>query len=383
LAEFVRDESVGGLVLAAATVAALIWANISPGSYEDVWSTTFGPDSPFHLHLDLHAWINDALMTLFFFVVGLEIKRELAVGELRRPRDAAVPLFAALGGMIVPGAIYAAMNAGTSGADGWGIPIATDIAFVLGVLSLLGSRAPSGLRLFLLAVAIIDDIGAIIVIALFYSDSIDLLALAGAGVAVVAVIALRAAGMTRPVVYVIPAVALWLLLHESGVHATIAGVALGLLTPTSTVAGRAVLDDIQHLLHPVSAMIVVPLFALANAGVVLRVDSIRDAASSRIAWGVLLGLVAGKTIGLTGAALLARRLRFGALPRDLETGHIVGGAALAGIGFTVSLFVADLTFTGGAGLADAKIAILAASVVAGVGGSLLIASATKRSKTAG
>jgi NhaA family Na+:H+ antiporter len=345
---------------------------LAPGTYDDLWSSTVGPSSPLHLDLSLHAWVNDALMAVFFFVVGLEIKRELVVGELKSPRDAAMPAIAALGGMVVPALIFLALNASGSGREGWGIPIATDIAFVLGALSLLGSRAPIGLRLFLLAVAIIDDIGAIIVIAVFYSAGIDFAALAG-GVGVIAVVvAMRKLGIVSPFAYVLPALVLWYLMHESGVHATIAGVALGLLTPARPIGDRAVLDDLSDRLHPLSALAIVPLFALANAGVTLSSDALRDAATSRIAWGVVLGLVVGKTVGITGAALLARRLRVGSLPSDVETRHLIGGAALAGIGFTVALFVADLTFGGTENLAVTKIAILVASIIAGTLGAVVL-----------
>ena len=372
LAEFIRDETTGGIVLAVATVAALVWANVAPGSYDHLWSTTLGPSSPLHLDLSLHAWVNDALMAVFFFVVGLEIKRELVVGELTSPRDAAMPALAALGGMAVPALIFLAFNATGAGREGWGIPIATDIAFVLGALSLLGSRAPTGLRLFLLAVAIIDDIGAIIVIALFYSDGIDFAALAGGVGVVLVVVAMHKLGIVWPIAYVIPAIMLWFFLHESGVHATIAGVVLGLLTPARPIADRAVLADLEHRLHPISALAIVPLFALANAGVTLSRDALREAATSTIAWGVVLGLVVGKTVGITGAALLARRLRVGSLPNGVETRHLIGGAALAGIGFTVALFVADLTFGGTEELAETKIAILVASIVAGTLGALIL-----------
>jgi NhaA family Na+:H+ antiporter len=289
-----------------------------------------------------------------------------------------MPAIAALGGMVVPALIFLALNASGSGREGWGIPIATDIAFVLGALSLLGSRAPIGLRLFLLAVAIIDDIGAIIVIAVFYSDGIDFAALAGGVGVVVVVVAMRKLGIVSPIAYVIPALVLWYLMHESGVHATIAGVALGLLTPARPIGDRAVLDDLEHRLHPISALAIVPLFALANAGVTLSSDALRDAATSRIAWGVVLGLVVGKTVGITGAALLARRLRVGSLPSDVETRHLIGGAALAGIGFTVALFVADLTFGGTENLAVTKIAILVASIVAGTLGAVVLSSTRSR-----
>ena len=375
-AEFVREETVGGLALMLATVAALVWVNVAPTSYDAFWASTVGADGWFHLDLTLHSWVNDALMTLFFFVAGLEIKRELVVGELSNRKAAAMPAFGALGGMVVPALIYIVVNGRGGGSEGWGIPIATDIAFVLGVLSLLGSRAPAGLRLFLLALAIIDDIGAIVVIALFYADGTDGASLAAAAGMIAVVVALRLCRVSRPAAYVVPAVALWLFVHESGVHATIAGVVLGLLTPARQMGGPAVLERLEHRLHPLSALVIVPLFALANAGVLLRADTLRDAAGSAVAWGIVLGLVVGKAVGITGASLLARRLGVGALPSDVGTPQLIGGAALAGIGFTVSLFVAELTFAGTDRLTDAKIGIVSASLVAGAIGVLVLRSRT-------
>jgi NhaA family Na+:H+ antiporter len=225
-----------------------------------------------------------------------------------------------------------------------------------------------------LALAIIDDVGSIVVIAVFYADHIDVLALVGAVVALGVVVVLRRAGIASPGVYVVPAIALWLLLHESGVHATIAGVALGLLTPARPIRGRAVLVELEHRLHPIAALVVVPLFALANAGVTVRADSVRAAAGSAIAWGVVLGLVVGKTVGITAGALLARRLGVGRLPPGVGARHLIGGAALGGIGFTVSLFVADLSFGGTPHLAEVKLAILAASVIAAIVGTLVLRS---------
>jgi NhaA family Na+:H+ antiporter len=283
-----------------------------------------------------------------------------------------MPVIGALGGMVVPATIYIALNSHGAERGGWGIPIATDIAFVLGLLSLLGSRVPSGLRLFLLAIAIIDDIGAIVVIAVFYSEGIDFGALAEAGGAVVAVVALRRLHVTRPIVYVVPAIVLWASLHQSGVHATIAGVALGLLTPVRRVGDRCVIDDLQRRFHPLSALVVVPLFALANVGVNVRLETLSHASTSRVAWGVLIGLVAGKAAGIAGATLLARRLGVAALPAGLGTRHVIGGAVLGGIGFTVALLVADLTFAGTDRLADAKLAILGASILAGAIGGIVL-----------
>lgn len=364
LAEFVHDELVGGLVLLAATIAALTWANIGPGTYHDLWSATVGPGS-INLNLSLHAWVNDALMALFFFVVGLEIKRELVVGELAQWRDAVLPVVAAAGGMVLPALLYLAFTWGGPAQHGWGIPMATDIAFVLGALALLGRRAPAGLRLFLLAVAIADDLGAIAVIAVFYSSGLHLAYLAVALAIVVVMVAMRRLGVVHPAAYIAPALGLWLAVHASGVHATVAGVALGLLTPARPIRGRQVLADLENRLHPLSAMVAVPLFALANAGVVIRGSTLSDAASSRPAWGIAAGLVAGKAVGITLAVVVAQRLGLGRLPADLSLPQLVGGATLAGIGFTVALFVAELSFAGTPTLDGAKLAILVASVVAG------------------
>jgi NhaA family Na+:H+ antiporter len=363
--EFVDVEVLGGIVLAAATVVALVWANVDPSGYEDVWHTSLPLD------LDLRHFVNDGLMALFFFVVGLEIKRELVLGELRDPRTAALPVAAAVGGMLVPALIYLAVNTGGPGMRGWGIPMATDIAFALAVLALAGSRVPRELKLFLLTLAIVDDIGAIVVIALFYSDHISLGWLLEALAVGVLVVVLRRVGLTHPGWYVVPAALLWLGTYESGVHATIAGVILGLLTPTGDVGGRPVLTTLEDRLHPVSSFVVVPLFALANAGVVFTGDGLHQAATGAVAWGVLLGLVVGKPVGILGATALALRARVGVLPGDLTLRAVTGVAVVAGIGFTVSLFVADLAFTGDR-LEAAKIAILVASVVAAGVGSVVV-----------
>ncbi len=374
LVDFIHDELAGGLVLLVATVVALMWANTFPGAYESLWA--WHPPADL-FHLDLHGWVNDGLMAVFFFVVGLEIKRELVVGELSSPRDAAMPVIAALGGMALPALLFLTVNAGQASARGWGIPMATDIAFVLGVLALLGSRAPAGLRLFLLAVAIVDDLGAIAVIAVAYSHGLSSGYLAMAVAVIGIVVLLRWIGVTRPAAYVVPAIVLWFAIHESGVHATVAGVAVGLLTPAQPVGGRSIIDDLQHRLHPFSALIVVPLFALANAGVVIRGDTLSGLTGSRVAWGIGLGLVVGKTMGVAGAALAAQRLGLGRLPGDVTAHHVVGGAMLAGIGFTVALFIAELSFADDT-LAEAKLAILVASLVAALGGSLVLAARGRR-----
>jgi Na+:H+ antiporter, NhaA family len=408
LVDFLHTESAGGVVLVAAAIVALLWAN-SPwdASYHDVWTTDLAVAlGDWELDLDLRDWINDGLMALFFFVVGLEIKRELVEGELRDPRRAALPVWAALGGMIVPALIYAAFNAGGEGSDGWGIPMATDIAMAVGVLSLLGSRASSSLKLFLLALAIVDDIGAIVVIAVFYTKDIGGEALLASAGLVMVVAVMRRAGVVSVAPYAVIGAGLWLALHESGVHATLAGVALGLLTPTRPIrhpelvdaaeladvssyeaarqtatAAResvSVVEWLEHQLHPWTSFVIVPLFVLANAGVPLSGAAVSDALRSSVAGGIVVGLVVGKFVGIAGFTWLAARLRIARLPEDATWTGILGVSALAGIGFTVSIFITDLAFAGTALEDQAKIAILAASVLATAIGSGLLVTLSRR-----
>lgn len=402
---FIHVETAGGLVLVVAAVIALIWAN-SPwsASYVDLWSTELVIDVGGHVVADdLGHWVNDGLMALFFFVVGLEIKRELVDGELSDLRRAALPAIAAVGGMVVPAVLYTVVNAGGAGADGWGIPMATDIAFAVGVLALLGSRAPSGLKVLLLALAIVDDIGAIVVIAVFYSDGIDARWAAAALLGLLAVVLLRRAGVRYTPVYAAVGVAVWFATFQSGVHATIAGVALGLLTPATpllhpataapitaalsadddvTVAevraasfrlreSVSVAERLQDLLHPWTSYVVIPLFALANAGIELSGESIGDAVSSPITLGVVGGLVVGKFVGVTAAVALARRAGVAELPPGVTMRHVAGMAALAGIGFTVSIFISGLAFDAEQA-AEAKLGVLVASALAAAIGTVLL-----------
>jgi NhaA family Na+:H+ antiporter len=364
---FLAAEATGGIVLLGAAVVALVWAN-SPwsSSYESLWST------------EVRHWVNDGLMAVFFFVVGLEIKRELVVGELRSPRAAALPVIAAVGGMAVPALLYLAVNAGDPGADGWGIPMATDIAFAVGVVALLGSRVPAPLKLFLLALAIVDDIGAIVLIAVFYSDGIDGVAFAVAGAAALAVVALwrlRAPWITL----VAAAVVLWGATYESGVHATIAGVVLGLLTPARP-SGASPAERLEHRLHPVASFGIVPLFALANAGVRIEAAVLDAPGAGAVALGVALGLVVGKPVGVAGATWLALRTGLGRLPGGVTLPQVLGVGAVAGIGFTVSLFITGLAFPPGRADLDAaaKIGVLAASVLAAMAGSVLLGTSGRR-----
>jgi NhaA family Na+:H+ antiporter len=402
LTDFLHKEASAGILLVIGAAIAMIWAN-SPwsDSYVDLWNThaVIGIGD-FNIELTLREWINDAAMVIFFFVVGLEIKRELTQGELKDPRQASLPIIAAFGGMIVPALIFYSLNTGTDASEGWGIPMATDIAVVMGVVSLLGTRVPSWLKLFLLALAIVDDLGAIIVIAIFYSEGVSLTWLA------VAIAALGVAAIIRTHVnflgvYLLLGVICWVALHEAHVHATLAGVAFGLLAPViprrtdryvdadelglPSTAGTAhlvasqarnsvsVVEWLTYKLHPYSAWIIVPIFALANAGVQIPTEDVGETLSSRVTWGVILGLVVGKTIGVASATLLAVRLKIGTLPPTVTTRYVIGAAALAGIGFTVSLFVTELAFGHGQAGTEARLGVLIASILAaGIGTAICV-----------
>ncbi len=349
-----------------------MWVNTDTAGYTSWWhhELTIGPGDLAITESLVH-WVNDTLMTVFFFVVGLEIKRELVTGELRDRQRAALPAVAALGGMVVPALLFVAVNVGGNGLDGWAIPMATDIAFAVGVLALLGPRVPSSLKLFLLALAIVDDIGAIVVIALFYSRGLDPWWLLGALATVLLVVAMSRLGVDYPIAYVVPGIVLWWCLHEAGVEPTLAGVALGLLTPARPRRGVPVLERLEDGLHPLSSFVIVPIFALANAGVVLSGDAIDHALSSRVAIGIVVGLVVGKFVGIFGASTLAVRAGIGALPRGVHLRHVAGVAVLGGMGFTVSLFITDLAFRGEM-IDDAKIGVLAATVTAAVLGTIVL-----------
>jgi len=403
---FLATEAGSAVVLLAATAAALVWAN-SPArdAYTALWHTPAGLYvGDLGIELDLQHWVNDLAMALFFAVVGLEINREATRGELRDPRAVAVPALGALGGLLVPVAVFLVLNVGTEAARGWGVVMSTDTAFLVGVLALFGPRCPDRLRLFLLTLAIVDDIGAILAMAVFYTDHVDLRALTVAAALVAALAVLRVRGVWRLAPYVVVGLALWVAVLASGVHATIAGVLVGLLVPTglpherrraevatrarrflseggvdhehaAEVAGRAAVptgDRLQRALHPWSAYVVVPLFGLANAGVRLDPATLADAFGSRLTVGVAVALVVGNAVGITGAATLALRLGLGDLPGRVRWGHLLGGAVLAGIGFTISLFIAQLAFDDPVLLERAKIGVLTGSLVAAVAGSVLL-----------
>jgi Na+:H+ antiporter, NhaA family len=414
LREFLATETAGGVLLVVAAIAALVWAN-SPwqDSYDTLWRTDMGAHiGRWGIELDLRYWVNDGLMAVFFLVVGLEVKRELLLGELRDRRRAALPVIAAVGGMVVSALIYFALNPSGPEAEGWGVPMATDISFAVGVLALVAPSIPPAVRLFLLTLAIVDDIGAIVVIAIFYSSSINAGWLAAAALIIVVVVVLRQVGFMATPLLVALGTALWLAVHASGVHATIAGVAMGLLVPaapaltreivrsrtdelldvfsaeaahqTSRMARQSVsqLEWLEHELHGWSSLVIVPLFALANAGVVVTADGLRDAASSTLTIGVVLGLVAGKTVGIATASWVAVRLGWADLPSEVAWRQLVGAAALGGIGFTVSLFIAALAFDDATLVDQAKIGVLAASVLATLLATLLLAGRREPTVTA-
>jgi Na+/H+ antiporter NhaA len=405
LREFLANEAGSAALLLAAAIAALVWANVSTSGYESFWSTqttfTVGSGS---MHLDLRHWVNDLAMAVFFLVVGLEISREATVGDLRDMRRVAVPVFGAIGGLALPALIYFAFVHTGSAAHGWGIPMSTDTAFLIGILALFGPRCPDQLRLFLLTLAIVDDIGAITVMAIFYTPHVNVAALIVSACFVLVLVALRWLRVWRLWPYVLTGIALWFAVYQSGIHPTLAGVLVGLLVPATLVEseqserfrqfGRAIIehadprgarlaasaaratvpanDRLQDALHPVSAFVVIPLFGLANAGVPLGAAALHQAFTSAVTIAILLALVAGNAVGISVMAGVALRTRLGDLPGRVRYGHLIGGAVLAGIGFTISLFITGLAFTDPVLRQDAKIGVLAGSLLAAVLGSLLL-----------
>jgi NhaA family Na+:H+ antiporter len=384
LQRFLEIEAASGILLLAATLAALAWVNTAgEATYVDVWSAS--PDLGWAGRIGgmtLHEFVNDALMAVFFFVVGLEIKLEWVQGSLADRRFARLPILAALGGMIVPALLYVVLTHDTAAGHGWGIPMATDIAFVVGLMAILGPRVPRPIRVFLLTLAIVDDLGSIVVIALFYAGGVQWGWLAAAVAGIVAMIGLRTVGLQRIWCYVLLGVPVWFATWQSGVHATIAGVAIAFCTPMQVRRAGDVWSPVGLLLdrlHPWSSFVVIPVFALANAGVMLSATGVPDA--GRVVLGVAVGLVVGKGVGITAAVWLAVRSRAAQLPTGVAWPHVVGAALLAGIGFTMSLFITDLAFAGveALALADAaKQGILAGSVTAAILGVATFVVAARR-----
>ena len=414
--EFLHRQTTMGVLLMLCAIAALVIGNspLAPGYAHLLHTKIAIVAGDWRIEHSVHHWINDGLMTLFFFVVGLEIKREVLVGELSRLQQALLPIIAAAGGMLVPALIYALLNDTAPESRGWGIPMATDIAFAVGVIALLGPRVPKSLVTFLVALAIVDDLGAVTVIALFYTDSLDLHYLGAALVVLAFMVVLNRLGVRRPLPYFVFATLLWVAFEGSGIHATVAGVFAAWTIPArprlgtrlfadrlqgllqqfreaeqpgqpvvnnprqssvlwqisqSTTLAVSPLQRLESGLHLPVTYVIIPLFALANAAIALSPERIGEALSGTVAPGIVIGLVGGKLLGVAGSVWLASRLGIGRLPEGVGMTHIIGAGLLAGIGFTMSIFIADLAFYGNEGLINAaKMGILAASLLAGLGG---------------
>ncbi|MHA6247824.1 Na+/H+ antiporter NhaA [Pontibacter sp. CAU 1760] len=432
LQDFIKAESFSGILLMLVTLLALAWANSPWGAtYDAVWNTPLTVAvGDYGLTKAAILWINDGLMAIFFFVVGLEIKREMLMGELASLRSAAFPVVAALGGMLVPAAIYAAFNYNSAGLSGWGIPMATDIAFALGIITLLGNRVPLTLKLFLVAFAIVDDIGAVLVIALFYTAKVDYLMLWVALLQFGILIVLSAMRVNKIWIYVLLGIIMWVAFLKSGVHATVAGILLATTIPARTKitkkefidstdnilselqvspyrldgeeddtpeeedfqaavhtleynceAAQSPLHRLEHALHPYVAYLIMPVFALANAG--LFIDSnLTSGFSNTISWGIILGLIIGKPVGILLFAGVAAAVGLITKPASFTWGQLIGAGLLGGIGFTMSIFIANLAFAGSPFLPQAKFAILIASVIAGTIAYLLLRFVSPKPKDA-
>ncbi|MEV7002006.1 Na+/H+ antiporter NhaA [Streptomyces sp. NPDC093982] len=377
VADALRTETVGGVLLLVAAIAALVWANIPAlhDSYETVGHFHIGPEA-LGLNLSIEHWAADGLLAIFFFVAGIELKRELVAGDLRDPKAAVLPVVAALCGMAVPALVYTLTNvSGGGSAAGWAVPTATDIAFALAVLAVIGTSLPSALRAFLLTLAVVDDLFAILIIAIFFTDQIDFAALGGAAVGLGVFWLLLRKGVRGWYVYVPLALVIWALMYNSGVHATIAGVAMGLMLRCTRREGEehSPGEHIEHLVRPLSAGLAVPLFALFSAGVAVSGGALGDVFVQPETLGVILGLVVGKTIGIFGGTWLTARFTKASLSDDLEWADVFAVATLAGIGFTVSLLIGELAFGGDATLTDeVKAAVLMGSLIAAILATVLL-----------
>jgi len=416
LDEFIHRQTTSGILLMLCAIVALYLANSQWNeAYHHLLEMPFTVGMPgFQISMSIHHWINDGLMALFFFVVGLELKREILVGELADPKQAVFPIIAAIGGMVVPVAIYMSINPEGHTFDGWGVPMATDIAFALGTLALLGSRIPKNLLTFLVALAIVDDLGAVLVIALVYTESIDVLALVAAGAMLLLLVSLNLGGIRRPLPYVLIGLVLWVAMLKSGVHATLAGIFLAFTIPMrpkydpkrflAQITGllgliqkayqreesilkncelrsrvralgegvqlvQAPAQTLEHKMHLPSAYLVIPIFSLANAGIPIDWSSFGSIVTHPVSMGIAFGLVFGKLIGIAGFSWVAVKIGLTTLPQGLNFKHIVGAALMGGIGFTMSIFIAELGFAHHAqDLLMAKTGVLLASLIAGVSG---------------
>jgi Na+:H+ antiporter, NhaA family len=379
--EFVQSESLGGLILIICVIVSLIIANSSlAGAFENLLATELGfHTESIHLRYPALLWINDGLMAVFFLLVGLEIKRELVEGELSSFKKAALPIFAAIGGVLAPAAIYFLLNKGTHTATGWGIPMATDIAFAIAIITMLGKKAPASLKIFLAALAIVDDLMAILVIAVFYSSELhyDYLLYAGGIFGVLMI--MNRAGVKNLVAYLVPGMFIWYFVHHSGVHATIAGVLTAFAIPTTPDAQESPLEKLEHILMKPVNFLIMPVFALANTNITFEAGML-EGLTTTLGMGIVLGLVIGKPLGISLLSWITVKLGISSMPSQAGWAHIVGVGMLGGIGFTMSVFIALLSFPGQQLiLSEAKFSILTGSVLSGILGYLMLSSVSRRS----
>ncbi|WP_312323719.1 Na+/H+ antiporter NhaA [Soonwooa sp.] len=382
--KFFHSSQSSGVILIVCVIFSLLLANSSIGqSFQNFLDTEIGTNL-FHLKYPISIWINDGLMAIFFLLVGLEIKREIVEGELSNFKSASLPIFAAIGGMLVPALIYYLFNYGTDYEKGWGIPMATDIAFSLAIVSMLGKKVPPAVKIFLAALAIVDDLGAILVIAIFYTDQLHWLYLGLSSAIILLLIALNYFKVKKHVFYIIPGMFLWYFMHHSGIHATIAGVLLAFTIPTNESKTEiSPLEKLEHQLHTPVNFIIMPIFALANTNIIFKTGMV-DGLFTNFGFGIIFGLVAGKVIGIGLFSFIAIKSKISSLPHHSTWLHMIGAGFLAGIGFTMSIFIALLSFKGNPEIQDeAKFAILIASVLAGVIGYTLLNLVSKRKKKIG
>lgn len=371
--DFFASSNAGGIMLFLCVILSMIIAN-SPlaASLQNLLDLPLGFETEsIHLKYSVLLWINDGLMAVFFLLVGLEIKREIVEGELSSPKKASLPILCAIGGAVVPALIYLSFNAGQETASGWGIPMATDIAFALAVINLLGNRIPSSLKIFLAALAIVDDLIAILVIAFFYSSGIELTYLYYAAAGMVVLILMNRFNVLNPYLYLIPGVFIWYFIHHSGIHATIAGVLVAMTIPTNDTAIESPLERLEHALTKPVNFLIIPLFAFANTNITLEKEML-GGLTSGLGLGISLGLLVGKPIGILLTSFLCTKAKLSSLPEGSNWKHIIGVGLLAGIGFTMSIFIAILSFNDPEHVSEAKLSILVTSLLAGVFGYLAL-----------
>lgn len=380
--DFVQSSNFGGLLLFLCVVISLIVANTSLAvPLQNLLNTNLGFESEaIHLNYSLSMWINDGLMAIFFLLVGLEIKREIVEGELSSPKKAILPIISAIGGAAIPALIYIFFNSGNETSSGWGIPMATDIAFALAVISLLDKRIPSSLKIFLAALAIVDDLIAILVIAIFYSSGIELAYLGYAGIGMAVLILMNRFNVKNPYLYLIPGVFIWYFVHHSGIHATIAGVLVAMTLPTNDTSVESPLEKLEHVLVKPVNFLIIPIFAFANTNITIHHEMI-EGLTSPLGFGISLGLIFGKPIGIVATSFICSKLGIGQLPAKSNLIHMIGLGFLAGIGFTMSIFISMLSFENQLFIEAAKLSVLIASMIAGILGYFILKLSSKRKYT--